>query len=263
MEPGSRKSAVHRDMTAPLLDYERDLAAAARPELADAASRRRVAEATLARLEKAVAGAGPETRTSVEQDRCDAAVALDELTVPTEPRLFTADATPEALASLLFAHNGRMAVLSAEGGIFELMASRYSNGVPNLDVFLSGHAGDLLRVDRKGRPTEYVERPALTIGVAVQPAVLSRAARVPEMSGRGLLDRFLYALPPPNVGFRDMDPPPVPDAIREAYAAMVRTLAASLDGCDGSFTLRFTPEATAVLNSAWSAELEPRRRAQR
>ncbi len=80
------------------------------------------------------------------------------------------------------------------------------------------------------------------------------------MSGRGLLDRFLYALPPPNVGFRDMDLPPVPDAIREAYAAMVRTLAASLDGCDGSFTLRFTPEATAVLLSAWSAELEPRRR---
>ncbi len=120
IEPGSRKSAVHRDMTAPLLDYERDLAAAARPELADAASRRRVAEATLARLEKAVAGAGPETRTSVEQDRCDAAVALDELTVPTEPRLFTAHATPEALASLLFAHNGRMAVLSAEGGILRV-----------------------------------------------------------------------------------------------------------------------------------------------
>ena len=258
-EPGSRKSAVYRDMTAPLQEYERDLAAAARPMLADAASRRRVAEATLARLEKAAASAGPETRASVEQERSVAAVALDALTVPVKPRLFTADATPEALASLLFAQGGRMAVLSAEGGIFELMAGRYSNGVPNLDVFLSGHAGDRLLVDRKGRPTEYVERPALTIGVAVQPAVLRRAARVPEMSGRGLLDRFLYALPPPNVGFRDMDPPPVPDAIREAYAATVRTLAASLDGCDGSFTLRFTPDATAVL-SAWSAELEPRRR---
>jgi replicative DNA helicase len=259
MEPGSRKSAVHRDLTAPLLEYERDLAAAARPKLADAASRRRVAEATLARLEKTIAGAGPDDRAGLELERSAAALALDKLAVPVEPRLFTADATPEALASLLFAHGGRMGVLSAEGGIFELMAGRYSNGVPNLDVFLSGHAGDLLRVDRKGRPTEYVERPALTIGVAVQPAVLRKAARVPEMSGRGLLDRFVFSLPPPNVGFRDMDPPPVPDANREAYAAMVRTLAASLDGCDGPFTLRFTPGATMVL-SAWSAELEPRRR---
>ncbi len=259
MEPGSRKSAVQRDMTAPVLEYERDLAVAARPDLADAASRRRVAEASLARLEKAVAGAGPETRAGVEQERSAAAVALAELTVPVEPRLFTADATPEALASLLFAHGGRMAVLSAEGGIFELMAGRYSNGVPNLDVFLSGHAGDLLRVDRKGRPTEYVERPALTIGVAVQPAVLRKAGRVPEMSGRGLLDRFLYALPPPNVDFRNMDPPPVPDAIRDRYAATVRTLAASLDGCAGPVTLRFTPDAGAVL-AAWSTELEPRRR---
>ena len=195
----------------------------------------------------------------MELERSAAVVALDELTVPVEPRLFTADATPEALASLLFAHGGRMAVLSAEGGIFELMAGRYSNGVPNLDVFLSGHAGDLLRVDRKGRPAEYVERPALTIGVAVQPAVLRKAAAVPEMSGRGLLDRFLYALPRPNVGFRDIDPPPVPDAIRDAYAATVRRLAAALDGGDGPVTLRFTPDATVVL-AAWSTELEPRRR---
>ena len=259
MEPGSRKSAVHRDMTAPLLAYERDLVTAARPKLADAASRRRVAEATLVRLEKAVAGAKLDDRAGLEQQRFDAAVALDGLTVPVEPRLFTADATPEALASLLVAHGGRMAVLSAEGGIFELMAGRYSNGIPNLDVFLCGHAGDLLRVDRKGRPAEYVERPALTIGVALQPAVLRRAARVPEMSGRGLLDRFLYALPPPNVGFRDMDPPPVPAAIREAYAAMIRTLATALDGHEVPFTLRFSPGATAIL-SAWSAELEPRRR---
>jgi hypothetical protein len=259
MEPGSRKSAVHRDMTAPLIAHERDLAAAARPELANAASRRRVAEATLARLEKAVGSAKPEDRDAAERERFTAAVALDLLAVPTEPRLFTSDATPEALASLLFAQGGRMSVLSPEGGIFELMAGRYSNSIPNLDVFLSGHAGDLLRVDRKGRPTEYVERPALTIGVAAQPAVLRRAARIPEMPGRGLLDRFLYALPTPNVGFRDTDPPPVPDLIRERYATTVRTLASSLEACDGPITLRFTAEAIAIL-LAWSAELEPRRR---
>jgi replicative DNA helicase len=38
------------------------------------------------------------------------------------------------------------------------MAGRYNQQVgPNLGVYLKGHAGDLLRVDRRGRPPEYVE----------------------------------------------------------------------------------------------------------
>jgi hypothetical protein len=46
---------------------------------------------------------------------------------------------------------GRMAIISAEGGLFDILAGRYSNGVPALDVWLKGHAGDPLRIDRKGR----------------------------------------------------------------------------------------------------------------
>lgn len=44
---------------------------------------------------------------------------------------------------LLHEHGDRLAILSPEGGIFDLIAGRYSStGAPNLDHFLKGHAGD-------------------------------------------------------------------------------------------------------------------------
>ena len=86
-------------------------------------------------------------------------------------RLMADDASPEALTSLLAENNGKMSVVSAEGGIFDILAGRYSNGV-NIDTFLKGHAGDSLRVDRRGRPSEYIAHPALSVLLTIQPAVL-------------------------------------------------------------------------------------------
>jgi replicative DNA helicase len=92
--------------------------------------------------------------------------------VPPVPRWLVDDATPEALAGLLATY-GRIALLSPEGDVFDQMAGRYNQAAgPNLGVHLKGHTGDLLKVDRRGRPPEYVERPSLMIGLAVQPEVL-------------------------------------------------------------------------------------------
>ncbi len=83
--------------------------------------------------------------------------------MPARPQLVADDITPEALASLLVDQGGRMSVISAEGGIFDIIAGRYS-GTPNLEVFLKGHAGDMLRVNRQGRDPQHIEAPALTHG---------------------------------------------------------------------------------------------------
>jgi hypothetical protein len=41
--------------------------------------------------------------------------------------------------------------------VFDQMAGRYNQQAgPNLGVYLKGHAGDLLKVDRRGRPPEYL-----------------------------------------------------------------------------------------------------------
>jgi len=260
MEPGSRKSAVERDVKAPIVEHERTLGEKELPNIAEAGSKRRMAEARRDQAEKNAARAKTADRFALEQEALTAAHDVEAIVVPPLPRYFTADATPEALASLLAAHGGRMAVLSAEGGIFDLMAGRYSSGIPNLDVFLSGHAGDTLRVDRRNRPAEFVDRPALTMVLAAQPHMLRKIGQNSEMSGRGLLDRFLYAVPVGNVGYRRSSPPSVPREVRTRYASAIVLLAASLAEYEREpYVLRLEPDAVAAL-TAWRETLEPRRR---
>jgi hypothetical protein len=260
MEPGSRKSQVHRAILEPIVAYERLLVETAAPDIAEQDTIRKVAEAAHGRLVKAAAAAKkPEERLALEAEARTAAAALERLEVPTPPRLFTADVTPEKLASMLHDNGGHMAVLSAEGGIFDLMAGRYSSGIPNLDVYLSGHAGDPIRVDRRGRSPEYVDRPALTMGLAVQPYVLARIGRKDDFTGRGLLDRFLYARPSGNVGYRRVRVTPVERAIRQRYDTSLRALAAACDRLAETATLVLSPEAVERFDD-WRVAIEPRRR---
>jgi replicative DNA helicase len=141
------------------------------------------------------------------------------------------------------------------------MAGRYNQAAgPNLGVYLKGHAGDLLKVDRRGRPPEYIERPCLTIGLAVQPEVLRGLASRPGFGGRGLLARFLYSLPASLVGRRQAGAPPVPPAVANRYALELHALAASLTapaGDDGPTVLAVDQEAGELL-LGFERELEPR-----
>jgi hypothetical protein len=129
------------------------------------------------------------------------------------------------LTTLLALHGERMAVFSAEGDVFEIIAGRYSsNGAPNLGVYLKAHSGDELRVDRVGRPAEYLHKPALTIGLAIQPDVLHTIQSKPGFRGRGLLGRFLYSLPLDALGSRDANPEPMSESVQATYSRRVRAL---------------------------------------
>jgi len=176
---------------------------------------------------------------------------------PPRPRLLADDVTSEALAGLLATHGGRMAVMSAEGGIFEIMAGRYSaSGAASFDVYLKGHAGDELRVDRRSRPPEFVGSPCLTVALTVQPLVISSLADKPGFRGRGLLARFLYALPDGLVGRRRTDAPPVPQALTARYARRLTRLLTLPLPTDPT-PLTFDREASKGLMDFW-ARLEPR-----
>ena len=56
-----------------------------------------------------------------------------------------------------------MAVLSDEGGIYEVMSGLYSDGRANIDVFLKSHAGSPVRVDR-GTRTAHLNHPLSSFG---------------------------------------------------------------------------------------------------
>lgn len=228
LPPGSRKSAVFRAMTEPVLAAERQLIDKTRPQITEAEIARRIAARAAERATQAAASATGDHQAHAVAEASAAALAAEAVEVPVLPRLLADDITPEAAASLLAGQGGRLAVLSAEGGIFATLAGRYSASGPNLEVFLKGHAGDMLRVDRKGRPAEHVTSPALTLGLAIQPEVLTDIARMPGFRGRGLLARLLYALPENTIGHRRIGAPPVPEPVAETYAESLRAMVISL-----------------------------------
>jgi hypothetical protein len=259
MDAGARKSSVFTALTQPVAEFERQQAAAALPAITETAVLRRIAEQAAAQAEAAASKASTDQQEERQAEAIARAAEAGNLVVPPIPRWLVDDATPEALAGLLATY-GRIALLSPEGDVFDQMAGRYNQAAgPNLGVYLKGHAGDLLKVDRRGRPPEYVERPCLTIGLAVQPEVLRGLASRPGFGGRGLLARFLYSLPPSLVGHRQAGAPSVPPAVADRYALELQALAASLTSSAGNdpTVLTLDPPAGALL-LGFERDLEPR-----
>jgi replicative DNA helicase len=222
---GNRKSAVHREIVAPLDTWERGEIARLAPEYAAKRSRRRIQEGELRKAERSAAeGANPMERAEAAERAERLARELAVCPEAVDPQLLADDATPEAVKTLLAEQGGRLALLSPEATVFELMAGRYSpNGGPNLEVYLQGHAGDAIRVNRRGR-RESIDNPALTVGVMIQPDALRAFADRPAFRGRGLVARFFYSLPESYVGRRAIDAPPIPATVRDAYATALTGL---------------------------------------
>lgn len=224
LDPANRKSAVFRACAVPLVAYEREEAQRAGPEVAVRRSERQVLEK---RLKNLTARAAEAKLTDKERGELlvEVATLSRELAATPEPELpvlVVDDCSPEKLAKLLAANGGRLALLSPEGGLFGMIGGRYTkSGEANQDVYLKGHAGDPIRVDRVGRPPDHVPDPALTIGLAVQPGVVAKLAERPEFRQRGLPARFLFAVPVSTVGRRASSPPSVPNDVTTAYAACV------------------------------------------
>jgi len=249
LAPGNRKSAVFSDATRPLCELETELIEAARPGVARAQSERRQADARLAKLEKT---AGEQGDVKAGREASKLAEELDKQAEPVLPTLIVDDATAESLGKILALQGGRIASMSAEGGVFDLMAGKYGkSGNPDFDVYLKGHAGDDLRTDRVSRKSVRVERPALTCAYAMQPQVIDGLAKHPAFRGRGLLARFLYAAPQSWIGQRKIATKPVSDEARESYRQTVRSLAA----LDGEHVLQLACDASAGFQE-WEAEIE-------
>ena len=242
---GERKSPGFKAANAPLEDRERELALEAEPQIAMAQTQADILQKRVQDLKNSAAKAKSDgERENLTKDASELATKLASMSVPVSPRLLADDATSEAVASLLAQQDGRLAVMSTEGGLFETMAGRYSEGVVNFDVHLKGFSGDTLRVDRKSRPPEYVPQPALTLCLTVQPDVIRGLAGKRGFRGRGLLARFLYSHPRSLVGYRSTTPPPVPDELRQGWDQMLRDILKIPDPTKGQeHAIRLSPDA--------------------
>jgi replicative DNA helicase len=243
--PGERKSAVQTAMISPIFDVEQQLADASLGARLEAQTRKEVAESAAEKSKRDAANkANDDGWDTAMANAIGAAQIAADITVPVIPRIVADDTTPEAAATLLAEQGGRLAIISAEGGIFDIIAGRYNGNIPNLDLWLKGHSGDPLKIDRKNRPPEYVRQPAMTLGLMIQPEVLHTIAANRQFRGRGLLARFFYAYPQSKVGRRQIAPTPVPADVRERYETTVKDLASGMAGWLGDpAVLTLTPSA--------------------
>jgi excisionase family DNA binding protein len=245
---GNRKSAAFAPMLAPFEVREEREKARVGEAIATAQSRQRMLEAALHRVETAATRAAGRERTTLESEATGLAKDVRALRVPAEPRLLADDATVEKLGQLLAEQDGRIGIFASEGDVLDLMSGRYSDGMPNIGVYLRGHGGDTHRVDRLNRPAEYVRRPAITIAISVQPEVLAGLKARPTLHGRGLLARFLYALPASLPGRRSIKTSPLPIAVKAEYERRIARLLAiepplDEEGRPGAHRLTFAPDA--------------------
>jgi hypothetical protein len=245
LDSGNRKTSVMEAMTEPLIEWEREKSEAVKVERGAIESERKIIESRIQSLHGQAAKAKPVDLATLKAEIATLETSMPEL--PVIPRLWAQDITPEKLGQVMAEHGERIGILSDEGGLFDIMGGRYSSGIPNLDVYLQSHAGAPVRVDRGSRPSVYMRHPALSIGLSPQPDVLRGLEKNSGFRGRGLLARFIYALPQSRLGYRKLATNHILQNIRNAYRSGVRAALeiparVSDEGDIDPYTLTLAPE---------------------
>lgn len=260
LPPASRKSAVTAIAARPLYAIERD----ARDRHAEKhkGTEERLAVATKRRetlIAKAAKADSKREREDLQAELDDVAAEIAELDVGPPPRLLVDDITPEALGIALQANHGHVGIISAEGGVFASISGRYQQGTPQLDLILKAYDGDPYRVDRVGRDPVTIDRPAVVLGLAVQPHVLAETTHTPALRERGLMGRFTYCVPQDTVGMRSVDAPEMPEHVAAEWHRLLAGIA-SIPVCGDDSALRVLRlDVDALeLHRGFRAALEPR-----
>lgn len=240
---GSRKSPILRALSDPLQRWEKLMADRLHSDIVITTATRSFAKKRIERLEvKAGSTDDSELLSNIRNEIKAEIEAMPDEQRP--PRLVTGDVTPERLQELLTEHHEAMTLLSDEGGIFQVMVGLYSGGQAVLDTFLQAYSGGSIRVDRKSR-TAHLDRPALSFGLAIQPAILQSVASNKQFHDSGLLARFLFCIPRNTVGSRDVRARnPIPVDVSTTWRNQLYALLEGAEAPPGDpVILPFAPEA--------------------
>ena len=217
-DPSERKSAIIKHMTKPIDSFE----ASFNQNNAWALNMNKAHKRVLERRQRAL----EESAAKGKYDK----QAMDELTKELAEfkemkplRLYVDDVTTEKLITVLSECDGKTAIISTEGGIFEMLSGLYSKNV-NIDVMLKAYSGDCIRVDRIGRVSESIMNPTLTVLLTVQHNVLSGMMSNNTFRGRGLTARFLYCMPESIVGERRFRTEAIPPEVKDRYSSLLHNL---------------------------------------
>jgi hypothetical protein len=221
LPPANNKSLVVRNCVQPIDLWEASQRQAIEGVIKEARSRRKNEEAQIQSLR---AGAAKSKDATAQRDTFAQVNQLEaQLTeVPAAPQVYLNDVTPETLTTAVCEQNGRIAIISDEGGIMETMAGLYSKGQANYDILLKGIDGGRVRLMRKDRTLDA--NPLISIMLIVQPQVIRNMAGQKAFHGRGLLERFLYVLPRSSLGYRTLVATPVPPSVSDEFTRGITQL---------------------------------------
>lgn len=237
--PSERKSPTLKEVTRPIFRYVDDENERRKPKIAEYELKKKIINGKLKVIQEALSKKNSKTKYTM-QDALDCQKELEELGEVKLMRLVVDDVTPEALVKAMKENDERMAIISAEGGVFGMMAGRYSNNT-NIDIFLKGYSGEYYSSIRVGREGADLRHPYLTIGLAVQPQVITDIMDNKDFRGKGLLARFLYTVPNTRVGERTYRTKEVSPFVRKEYEDLCKELLDIPDDFDRF--IKLSPEA--------------------
>jgi replicative DNA helicase len=203
LPPGTGKSPVFKVMTRAIVDLEKETIRTRRRDVAEAETKRDILEKQVKNAREVAVKSDTGGRGIIEAARL--AAELDEIEIPATGQMIGEDITPEALVETLATNHGRLALLSSEGGIFDMMAGQYTEKgrTANLNVYLQGWSADSIRRKRVKSEAQVIAEAILTICVTTQPGVVASLATNTELVTRGLPVRFMFSLPSSNIGGRN------------------------------------------------------------
>ena len=205
--PAERKSEILKYATKPLHKFEMKYNMEHRTDLSRLRAQKKMLQKTLIQAEK---GDNPEALYQAQEE-------YDNFREPQPLTLMADDTTVEALVSLMKDNGERMLICSDEGGVFTHMKGRYKQNGDDTELYLKAHSGGRVSVHRKSREPDILEKPALSMCIAVQPFVVENSILDEENSGRGLTARFVYAYCQERAGSRRAISTLIPKDIEEAY----------------------------------------------
>lgn len=203
LPPSAGKSPAKNAMFAPIEALEERRIQRAAADRQRAEGQRKILEKRQRAAEDRAAKNRGDDALAAEMEALDIAEEIANLGRVANGKILVDDVTTEALGVELADAGGSIAVVSAEGGIFDRIAGMYNDQHANLDLYLEAWGGGRYSVSRIGRAPILVPRANVCVVTTVQPTTLDAIGARSDFAGRGFTARFLLTIPKSNVGKRD------------------------------------------------------------
>lgn len=241
LQASNRKSTVFGLMMGPLFDYESNLIKSHQEVQKKSEKQLSLQNKRIDKLENEYAKSGDNELLDELENLW---VLREKLKPKPAPALILDNSTEEVIVSRISQNSERIAIASSEGDLFERLKSSIKLEASKLDVYLKGYTGDSLRTDRISRDTERIEEPLVTICISAQPTVIQNMPQ--KIIDRGLIPRFLIAMPEDLLGKRDVyNAKPVDSETKYLYNNLISRLLSFED--KDSIALKLSTESYDVL----------------